>query len=83
VDLDVDFEIGPSLDRTQEWDGSMQELYRIMKEGLEFQRDQLKYDVDVDDAMYQIFNPDITPEYLCEQARNGYFMQAEEFGYLD
>lgn len=72
VGLSIDMEIGASLDSMQKWDGSVQELYRILIDTFKFQQEQLGYDVDVMDSVQTVFD-EYLPPTLQEQIKNGYF----------
>lgn len=71
VDLEIDFEIGASLSQVQAWDFSVPELERIVKESLEFQRDELGHEVKVNKAMKEIFSQkdDMAP-WMQSQIKN-------------
>lgn len=72
VDVDIDFELGASLDTCKAWDDSLAELERIIYESLVFQRDELGYNIDVAASMHDVFVkgwPD-APEFLKKQAVN-------------
>jgi len=72
VDLEIDFELGPSLDKCQGWDFSLEQLNEILYDSLVFQRDNLKYDVDVDEALTEIFSTfkEDAPWWMRKQAKN-------------
>lgn len=71
VDLEIDFELGAALSQVQAWDFSVAELERIVKESLEFQRDELNYEVNVDKTMKTIFNQkDDMPDWMKKQIAN-------------
>jgi hypothetical protein len=81
VDLEIDFELGAALSQVQAWDFSVPELERIIKESLEFQRDELRYEVDVDKTMKTIFNQkDDMPEWMRQQIANTKYKFAYEKG---
>ena len=50
---------------------------------LERQRDHYKHDIDVDEVLWEIFDPEVTPRFLTDLAQRGYFKHAREYGYLD
>lgn len=56
VDLEIDFELGAALSQVDKWDFSVASLEQLVKSSLEFQRDELKHDVDVDHTMRLIFS---------------------------
>jgi len=72
VDVDIDVEVGPALSHCQSWDDSLPELERIVYESLVFQRDELKYDVNVAEAMKEIFVDGWSdaPDWMVQQASN-------------
>lgn len=72
VGLSIDMEIGASLDSMQKWDGSVQELHRILLDTFKFQQEQLGYDVDVRASVQEVFDTYL-PKTLRDQIENGYF----------
>lgn len=78
VDLSIDMDIGATLDSTQHWDGSIQELHRILKETFTFQRDELKYSLDVEEELTKIFTGYLG-EVLTNQVKTGFFTEAEKY----
>ena len=79
VDLSIEMDIGGALDNVEKWDGSIQSLYNLLKSTLEFQRDEMKYDVDVEKVLTKVFTGYL-PQFLVDQAYAGYFEQAELYG---
>ena len=79
VDLSIEMDIGGTLDNVEKWDGSIQSLYNLLKATLEFQRDEMKYDVDVEKVLTKVFTGYL-PQFLVDQAYAGYFEQAELYG---
>ena len=63
----------------KKWDGSIQSLHALIEAALIFQRDVMKYDVDVEQVLHKIFTGYLPP-FLMEQARRGYFTFAEKYG---
>lgn len=55
VNLSIEFEVGGSWDSVQKWDWSPAELKRVIKEGLIFQRDQLKQKILVNKTLKKIY----------------------------
>lgn len=80
VDLEIDFELGAALSQVQGWDFSVPELERIVKDSLIFQRDELKYKVNVDKTMEKIFSQkDDMPKWMRKQIKNlGYKFEYEK-----
>jgi DNA polymerase I-like protein with 3'-5' exonuclease and polymerase domains/uracil-DNA glycosylase len=74
VDLEIDFEVGSNLANCQGWDGSIVELEQIIYESLLFQRDELKYSVDIPKVMEDIFVRQLkektSPSWARQQAEN-------------
>ena len=71
VDLEIDFELGAALSQVQAWDFSVAELERIVKESLIFQRDELKYKVNVDKALEKVFSQkEDMPKWMRKQIKN-------------
>lgn len=79
VDLSIEMDVGSALDNVEKWDGSIQSLHALIEAALIFQRDVMKYDVDVEKVLHQIFTGYLPP-FLMEQARRGYFTFAEKYG---
>lgn len=74
VDLEIDFELGASLSQVQAWDFSMPELERIVKESLQFQKDELKHKINVDKTMETIFSQKKDmPDWMTQQIKNTKF----------
>lgn len=72
VDLEIDVEVGPSLSECKKWDYSLVELERIVFESLHFQKFELKHDLDIGEAMAEVF---VTgwgkaPKWMKQQASN-------------
>jgi DNA polymerase I-like protein with 3'-5' exonuclease and polymerase domains len=67
----IDMDIGSCLANVSKWDWSMPELYKLVKESLEFQRDELKYNVDVAKTLKMIFSQtEDYPKWLKQQVKN-------------
>lgn len=71
VDLEIDFEIGASLGQTVAWDCSLDQLEEICYESLMFQKTELKYDLDVDEVLNEIFVKGWkrAPSWIKEQSK--------------
>lgn len=67
--LEIDFEIGSSLSTVQKWDFSLEKLESIVYDSLIFQRDELGYDVDVEESMNAVFGKIFTdgPKWMRDQ----------------
>lgn len=72
VDLEVDFELGASLDQTKTWDFSLVQLEDIVHKSLIFQRDELGYKINVPEIMEEIFVEGWVdaPIWMKKQAKN-------------
>jgi DNA polymerase I-like protein with 3'-5' exonuclease and polymerase domains len=81
VDLSIDMEIGATMDTVQKWDGTISELHRILKETFEYQKNELKHDIDVDAALEQVFTGYMS-KVLLHQAQTGHFDLAKKYGLL-
>ena len=79
----VDKQGNPKWEIEQVVSGDFDHLFDIVKAALVRQRDHYKHDLDVDETLWEIFNPEITPRFLIDLAQRGYFKHAEEYGYLD
>jgi hypothetical protein len=81
VDLSIDMEIGATMDTVQKWDGSISELHRILKETFEYQKNELKYDIDVDESLNRVFTGYMS-KVLLHQAQTGHFEFAKKYKLL-
>lgn len=79
VDLAIDFEIGASLSTCDKWDFSVASLERLVKASLIFQRDELKYDVNVNQMMKATFSQkdDMAPWMKKQISNVGYVFEHE------
>jgi len=73
-DLEVDFEIGPTLSECQAWDFSVAALDRIIMESLLFQRNKLSHKLNVAEAYATIFSDralaEDSPKWMRKQISN-------------
>ena len=79
----VDKKGNPKWEVEQVVSGDFDHLFDIVKGALERQRDHYKHDIDVDEVLWEIFDPEVTPRFLTDLAQRGYFKHAREYGYLD
>ena len=79
----VDKKGNPKWEVEQVVSGDFDHLFDIVRAALVRQRDHYKHDIDVDEVLWEIFDPEITPRFLTDLAQRGYFKHAEEYGYLD
>lgn len=56
VDLDIDFEIGADGRGMEKFDNSYESLLSCLKKALEFQKNELRYDIDVDTALQEVLS---------------------------
>ena len=70
-DLEIDFEIGATLSTCETWDFSIYGLYDLVRDALEFQRDELKHDVDVAETLDLVFSQtQDMPKWMVTQCKN-------------
>lgn len=71
VDLEIDFEIGPTLANTEAWDFSIEQLDKIVIESLLYQRNSLGHKIDVDATYDETFAAlSDAPVWFRKQVRN-------------
>jgi hypothetical protein len=65
--------------------GDFNHLHEILLDTLNHQRDELHYDIDVDEVMSVIFDPANTPDFLLGEVERGSFDPelADKYGYTD
>lgn len=73
-DLEIDFEIGPTLSECEGWDFSVAQLETLVMDSLLFQRNKLNHSINPDKVMKIIFSPraikDDAPEWMRQQIKN-------------
>jgi DNA polymerase I-like protein with 3'-5' exonuclease and polymerase domains len=74
VPLEIDLDVGASLDACKTWSGSILELESLIYKALVFQKKELHYKIDVDEIMEDIFvrqlKADTCPKWLKQQIKN-------------
>lgn len=70
-DLEIDFEIGATLSTCDTWDFSVFGLYDLVRDALEFQRDELKHEIDVASTLELVFSQtQDMPKWMITQCKN-------------
>lgn len=70
-DLEIDFEVGATLSTCDTWDFSVFGLYDLVRDALEFQRDELKHDLDVAATLDLVFSQtQDMPKWMLTQCKN-------------
>lgn len=86
VGLEVDFEIGASLSQCDSWDYSVANLDNLVIDSLLFQRNKLRYQIDVDACYHRVFSKDAiakSPKWMQQQIKNiGYKFEKVEKVYI-
>lgn len=78
VDLAIDIEIGATLDTVQAWDGSINELHRILEETFTYQKEKLGHNISVKREMRKVFRSKMSP-MLQGQIDRGYFEHKDKY----
>lgn len=82
VDLEIDFEIGPSLSDLKKWDFSLAALENIVYKSLVFQKEELGHKINISQVMEIIFVDgwEYAPAWMKTQAKNiGWRFDAQKY----
>lgn len=86
-DLEIDFEIGPTLSECEGWDFSVAQLERLVMDSLLFQRNKLNRNINPNKVMGIIFSEraltEDAPKWMQQQIKNlGYKFEMNERSYI-